>query len=223
MDINALSILGNSSIGIFGYSTDTYGLFPYNTKEVDKEIIINTLQIEILSSTIVNSNLIGLFITGNDNHLLVPELISDSELTILKDYLKDKDVEVSILDSKLTALGNLVVANNKIALISPEFDKKDQIKIEDFLDVEIVANKVLNSNLVGSMIFRNVNGLLAHPLIEEEELEWISKLFNIKADVVTVNRGTPFPRPGIIANTNGILVGSDTTGPEIMRIFEVLS
>ena len=41
-------------------------------------------------------------------------------------------------------------------------------------------------------------------------------------DVVTVNRGTPYPRPGLMGNDNGVLVGSDTTGPEIMRIFDVL-
>ena len=72
------------------------------------------------------------------------------------------------------------------------------------------------------MIFRNDFGFLTHPLVAYEELEWLSDLFKTRGDVVTINRGTPYPRPGIVGNKNGILIGSDSSGPELMRIYEIL-
>jgi translation initiation factor 6 len=80
----------------------------------------------------------------------------------------------------------------------------------------------MNTTIVGSLIYGNQNGILAHPLISDDDLDFIEDFFNTKVDVVTVNRGTPYPRPGLMGNDNGVLVGSDTTGPEIMRIFDVL-
>jgi translation initiation factor 6 (eIF-6) len=44
----------------------------------------------------------------------------------------------------------------------------------------------------------------------------------VKTDVCTINRGIPYPRVGILANSNGAVIGTDSTGPESMRIFEIL-
>lgn len=222
MEIQSIDLLGNSSIGIFSFATNSYGLFPYLFDDSLSSEIKDILNVPIIHTTLNNSNLLGLFSAGNTNHLLLPGLISEVELEAVKTHLPDK-VSVHILDTVNTALGNVIVATEKHALVSPEFNPKEAKQIADMLDVEVISKHILGTSIVGSMIFLTDNGLLAHPLIDDDELDWLEDYFSLPVDVVTVNRGTPYPKPGIVGNRFGLLVGSDTTGPELMRIFEVLS
>lgn len=221
MELNPINILGNSSIGIFGIATDQYSIFPYNIKEKTLDQIKKTLKVDLVITSISNSHLTGLFAVGNNNHLLLPDFVTDDEIANIKNQLNEK-ITIHIIKSKITALGNTIVSSDSVALVHPEFTQEEKKNIADCLDVSIDSKYILNSPLVGSLIFKNLNGLLTHPLIPERDLEWLSNYFKIPSDVVTVNRGTPFPRPGIIANKNGILTGSDTSGPEMMRIYEIL-
>ncbi|MCK5423632.1 MAG: translation initiation factor IF-6 [Deltaproteobacteria bacterium] len=216
-----IDILGNSSIGIFGFSTDKYTLLPYNIKSNLIEAAETILKNDVILSTVANSHLNGLFAMGNSNHLLLPGLVSNEELDHIASKL-NSDVTVHVLDSKITALGNTIVASDGVALVHPEFTMEEKKQISEMLDVEVETHDVGISPLIGSLMFRSNKGFLVHPYLEDEEIEWLSSFFKVQGDVVTVNRGLPYPRLGIIANKNGILVGSDTTGPEILRIYEML-
>ncbi|MHA2028157.1 MAG: translation initiation factor IF-6 [Candidatus Kariarchaeaceae archaeon] len=220
-NLHSIDLLGNSSIGIFAFATNTYAFFPYATKPKALETAQNTLSVPITLGTIANCNLVGLFAVGNSSNLIIPDLISEVEYDTITSNMPE-DVAVHTLNSKITALGNSIVCSDKIALAHSEFTKEDVNLIEDFLDVEVIQKKIQDNSLVGSMIFKNDKGLLTHPLISFEELEWLSNTFDLRGDVVTINRGTPYPRPGIVGNNNGILVGSDSSGPELMRVFEIL-
>jgi len=221
MNIQSLDILGNSSIGIFGFSTKSYSLFPYNIQSHKMDIIQETLQNTVVTTTINNSNLLGLFCVGTSERLMLPHLADQGEIERIKRGLAD-EIDIIQFESTITALGNVIVIINNKALVSPEFTTVEMNQIGDLLDVEVSSRNILNSSIVGSLMFGNTNGLLVHPLVSDDDLDWIEAYFSVPVDVVTVNRGTPYPRPGIIGNSSGILIGSDTTGPELMRIFEVL-
>ncbi len=219
--LNSIDLLGNSSIGIFAISTNTYSIFPPATKLKTLETVEATLSVPIIKSTLANCNLIGLFACGNSHNLVLPDLISEDEYESITSILPD-DVEVHVFNSKITALGNSIVATDSVAIAHSEFTSEDINLLQDFLDVEIIQRKLIDNPLVGSMIFKNDLGFLTHPMVSYEELEWLSDVFKIRGDVVTINRGTPYPRPGIVGNNNGILIGSDSSGPELMRVYEIL-
>ncbi|RMG34204.1 MAG: translation initiation factor IF-6 [Methanobacteriota archaeon] len=219
-DIKPIDIAGNSSIGLFAFATDKYVILPFSTKKKVKETCKEILKVNPIEVTLVNSKLIGLFATGTEDILLVPDVITFEELDYLRQNLPETEIEV--IHSKITALGNTITIGEKIAFIHPDFEVDARKKLEDVLDREIIPRKVMNSPLVGSILFQNKNGILAHPMISDLELEEVQEIFGKKGDITTVNRGTPYPRPGIIANSHGALVGSDSTGPEIMRIFNIL-
>ncbi len=220
-DVKRLALEGNSSIGIFAFATDTYAIFPISTKKMAIELCKETLQVTPITISLVHSKLLGLFATGNENGIIVPDVITFDELETLKKQLSDINVEV--IHSKITAFGNTVTVGEKVALVHPEIERSAQSQIENALDVEVIPRKVMNNPLVGSIIYQNKNGFLAHPLVQDEEIRELEKLLNKQGDITTVNRGTPYPRPGIVGNNKGVLVGSDSTGPEMMRIFNVLS
>jgi translation initiation factor 6 len=220
--VESIDLLGNSSIGTFGLATDTYALLPFNVKEHVIAKAKNVLKVKPIFTSMVHSSLLGIFCVGNNKTLLIPELTNLDEYNRLKEGLPE-DVEIGVVESKISALGNTIVTNDEVSLIHPEFTVSQRKTIADLLDVEVIPHMVMNNPLVGSLIFKNSNGFLTHPNLSDDELDWLSSIFKTQGNVTTVNRGTPYPRPGIIANQYGALVGSDTTGPEMMRIFEILS
>ena len=54
MDIQSIDILGNSSIGIFGLSTNNYSIIPYGIKPNIQTIIKDNLGIQPIETTIKN-------------------------------------------------------------------------------------------------------------------------------------------------------------------------
>jgi translation initiation factor 6 len=196
-------------------------MFPQATKPRTLDIAAQTLDVPIIQSTIANCNLLGLFSCGNTHNLILPDLVSEDEYETITSQIPD-DVGVHTLNSKITAFGNSIVCSDSLAIAHGDFPVSDIKQIENFLDVEVIQRRIADSPLVGSLIFRNDKGFLTHPLISLDELEWLSNIFQTRGDVVTINRGTPYPRPGIVGNNKGILIGSDSSGPELMRVFEIL-
>ena len=221
MDISKTTILGNSSVGIFAMSTETYAIVPFGTKGKTTEILTETLNVNIIQTTVANSVLVGTLVVGNSDTLFLPSNVSDKEISTIKENLKD-NVELIELDSKFTALGNLIVMNDKGAIVSEMFEKKAISQIRDSLNFNVTVGSLLGSPLAGSIVMSTNRGALVHPLLSEEEISEIASILRVKVDVCTVNRGIPYPRVGIMANSKGAVIGSDSTGPESMRIFEVL-
>ena len=221
MDIAKTTILGNSGLGVFALSTEKYAIVPFGVKEKTIDTLVETLHVNVIQTTISNSVLIGTMAVGNSNTIFVPSNVGEKEFNALKNSIGE-EMEIIELSSKLTALGNLIVLNDKGAIISDMFEKNVQRHIQDVLNVEVTVGNLLGSPLVGSIMMSTNRGALVHPLLSEEEINEISSIFKVKTDVCTINRGIPYPRVGILANSNGAVIGTDSTGPESMRIFEIL-
>jgi len=221
LDIAKTTILGNSGLGVFALSTEDFSIVPYSVKESSLKVISDTLSVKVIQTTIANSVLVGTMIVGNSKVIFVPQNIKEKEYKILEESLSNQTKLVE-LNTKYTALGNLIVMNDKGAIVSDMLEKNAQKQIQDELNIEITVGNLLGSPLVGSIAMSTNRGALVHPLLSEEEIKEIASILRVKVDVCTINRGIPYPRVGIIANSKGAVIGTDSTGPESMRIFEVL-
>ncbi len=221
MDIAKTTILGNSGLGVFALSTEKFSIVPFSVKETSLKVISDTLNVNVVQTTIANSVLVGTMIVGNSNVLFVPGTIKEKEYNVLEERLSNQ-VKIVELNTKYTALGNLIVLNDKGAIVSEMLEKHAQKQIQDELNLEITSGNLLGSPLVGSLAMCTNRGALVHPLLSEEEIKEIASILRVKADVCTINRGIPYPRVGILANTKGAVIGTDSTGPESMRVFEIL-
>ncbi len=65
-------------------------------------------------------------------------------------------------------------------------------------------------------------GLLCHPKVTDEEKRFLEKVFKVNVMIGTVNHGSPVIGSGLVANTNGAIIGDHTTGIEMGRIEEAL-
>ena len=59
------------------------------------------------------------------------------------------------------------------------------------------------------------------PRATEEEVRIVSEVLQVPAEPVTVNGGMPFPTSGIVANSKSVVVGTLTSGPELIMMSRV--
>ncbi len=217
--IERLSIRGNPNIGIYIYANDHIALVPPIIEDKEVEVIKRVLRVKIVVTTIGGMNIIGALVTGNNKGIVIPTIARSFEVERIRSAFEG---HVAVLKTKYTALGNVLLVNDKAALVHPEAysDLKDVLK--DVLEVECVERgTIAGIPTVGSAAFVNNIAGLVHPDASNAEIEFLESLFGVPMATGTVNFGVGFIRSGLVANSYGVLVGSKTTGPEMMRIMQV--
>lgn len=215
--IDKTSILGSPHIGIFAYVNNHFAVVPPGTSRNTKKTIEEILEVEVIETTIGGSRLIGIFLAGNDNVLLVSPIVFPEELDELNSQLEGR-VRIVVFETKNTAIGNLLSINNKGALLSTDFSLDEMERLQKYLNVPMKRIELLNYKAIGSLIACNDNVALTHPLLSEDEAKLISETLSVVANGATVNEGIGLVKSGVLLNNKGLLVGSNTTGPELMNL-----
>ncbi len=224
MHIERLDFENSPYLGVYGKATDRVAVIREGLSERKLDVLRKVLKVPIIETSIMKSRIVGIFVAGNSNALIVPWYIWDSELDVINSALREHgiDMEVVPFKSRLTAFGNLILANDKGALVSKDFTREETRKIEDILGVPVERGVIADYTAVGSVGVITNRGGLVHPETTEEELEWLRDLFKVDVYVGTANMGVPFVGSCMIANSHGVVVGHLTTGPEIVKIEEAL-
>ncbi|MEM0372717.1 MAG: translation initiation factor IF-6 [archaeon] len=199
---------GSPHIGVFCAANDDVCFVPMSCPPKLEQAIKDFLKTDIVKTSIAMTSLIGVFSALNNKMMIVPDILEKEE----KKTLRDNVGELVVLDVKYTAVGNLV-AMNDYGIACSEF-MKDEIK-------GAFSLKVADSDLVGSSLFVNNKGFLAHRECSGEELSEIKKIFKVNGDVGTVNFGDPYVRSGLVGNKHGMIAGAFTSGPELNRIDDI--
>lgn len=219
MRIQQMVYKGDSNLGIFFETNENICLAPRDIDEKNKQTIEKILKTEIVRISIWDSSLIGLFCVLNSNGIILPKIVFENEIR----EIKKLGLNVFIVDDDHTAIGNLILANDKSAVISPLIPKKFEKNISETLDVEVIRKSIANLKFVGSLGVVTNKGLLLYRDVSEEELKGLKEFFRVKhANIGTANLGSPYVGSCIIANSKGVIVGEKTTPVEMERILEAL-
>ncbi len=204
---------GDANIGLFGIVTEKYAVLP------DECIGVKHLVSKAAYTTVAGTKLCGIFLAGNSHGLLVPQTITERELSALKKSLKG--VTIRMIESKHTALGNLVLSNDRGAVISPLLREHAE-EISKCLKVKVSVASLLGMNIVRALCIATNKGFLLDMYAGEHEFNLVKNALKADGDIGSVNFGSEFVKSGILANSKGVLVGKATTGPETTRIDEAL-
>ena len=224
MSILKFQINGISSIGVYLAVNNKFGVYPSTLIKMAVNKIKSVFEVPFYPLSINNSNLIGVYTASNKYGMIVPHIIREDELDALKLISKKTggSYQLTTLRSIDNAYGNLILCNDKGAIISSLLShyKKD---IEDALNVETVVFDFADNYLPGSIGISNNKGCVVHPLTADEEIDRISSILQVnETDVSTVNRGIPYLSSGAIVNDSDGIFGEACTGPEMMRMTNVL-
>jgi len=213
------SIVGSASIGVYSLATENIAVIPRMVPKEKAQEFADWLKVKLIYTSIGGSVLGGALVCANSNGMLLPNYIREEELTQIKTAFEGN---ITIMETKKTAYGNLVLANDKGAVVDPRFKQNEIKKISDALGVEVVPTEIAGLPYVGSLATATNKGLLAHPLLKDEERKILENVFKVPVDLGTVNCGIPYVGTGLLANSHAAVAGSMTTGPEMFIIGSAL-
>jgi translation initiation factor 6 len=213
------SVVGSASLGVYTLANDSFVIIPQMVPRKKAERDAERLKTKLIHTSISGSVLAGALACSNSNGILLPNSIREEELNIIKTSF---DGNITIMETKKTAYGNLVLTNDKGALVDPRFKQHQIMRIAETLDVDVAPGEIAGLPYVGSLAVATNKGVLAHPLLKDEEKQLLESLFKVPVDVGTVNCGIPYVGTGLIGNSHAAVAGSLTTGPEIFIIGNAL-
>ncbi len=217
--LKRVDIVGNPNVGVFILTTDDIAIVPYNLLDEKVDIIKEALDVDVIKSSVAGSNLIGSLSVANSNGLILPEYVLDREIEQLKEAT---GLEVACLPSRYSAVGNIVAANDKGAIVSPYLTPDAINVIESTLDVNVESTSMVGSDIIGSLITVTNKGFLISKNATEAEVDFARDIFQVEGDVGTLGHGISLVGACTISNSNGTIVAKESTGPEMARVEEAL-
>jgi len=215
LDIIKYDVYSGPNIGVFTSVNDKFVFVPNGFAKTKAENLAHYLQTECIMTPVANTRLLGILMVLNNHGILLPNTSSPDEIANLR---KHTDLNVKMLDTKHNALGNLICVNDKGGVISPIVEKECIKEIEDTLDIEVMQKRIAGFHQVGAVMKANNLGGIIHPGADEEDIKDFSNILGVNIEPTTINGGIPFVSSGILANSNAVVVGNLTNGPEIMTL-----
>jgi translation initiation factor 6 len=212
-------VFGNASIGVYSLVNDRIAIIPPQVPENKRQKVEEWLKVKVVATTVGKSLITGALACSNSNGVILPPFAQEEEIEAIKSA---SDLNVTVMDTKKTAYGNMVLANDKGAVADPRLEKRVVNKLADTLGVEVVSNEIAGLPYVGSLATATNKGVLAHPMLKEEEQKVLEDVLKVPVDVGTVNCGIPYVATGLLGNSYGAVVGLLTTGPEMFIIGQAL-
>ncbi len=219
--VDKANFKGDPNIGLYAVATDSFVLLGEKLNKKQTELLKEVLGVPIITSKIYGTPFAGIFCVANKNTLLVPDIIFDEEFKSLKKQLKGI-VEVKKFKTVHTALGNTILSNDKYAIISDDFSDAQAKKIETELKVKVKKIKIAESNVPGAYGVMTNKGAIFGSITSNPSVKELEKYLKFEVGIGTVSTGSSIVSSGIIANSNGFLVSSNSSGFEIGRIDESL-
>ncbi len=212
--IELISFNQDSNIGLYAFATDKFCLVGSEIDDRYVEIIERTLKVPVHKITIAGTSLIGVFVSGNEDCILIPEITFGFE----KKDLENLGINYKIIESNVTALGNSIAINKNGAYLSKEFSEETKEQIKAALNIPVKEGKIADLEIVGSCVALNDQGGIIHRDAEEFEIKLLEKLFGVEFREGTINMGSPYIKSGVITNNKGVLIGSNSGGPEANNV-----
>ncbi len=220
MPINAIDVFGSPYIGLYCKGTEGLAILPLGIAKRKIEVFRKTLGVDVCSTDIGGCRLVGALVAANSSGIAVPHITEELELSRITSVT---DVNVMVMDEKRTALGNLILVNDNGAVVDPGFSASTIKALSELFNVEVVTGEISGLTCVGVSAIATNRGVLSHPSIREEEKRKLEEVLKVPVDTGTVNGGVPYVRAGLVANSNGAIVGPTMAGPELMAITRALS
>lgn len=219
MGIHLLDIYRSCNIGVFARANDNIVIVPAGLAPTKMVRLGEFLEAKVVSASIGGSRLIGPLVALNGKGILVSRLADDYEIEVLR---QETGLKVERLESRFTSVGNMICANDKGAVISSAFSRETAVKISETLEVPIRPISIASHIQVGSMTVATDSGAIAHPVASDSELKVIGETLDVDTEACTVNNGVPWVSSGIILNNKAAVVGTLTSGPELMILSRAL-
>lgn len=211
-----ISFSGDSNIGVFSRVFDDIAVIPPTAPEEFRNALITMLDVELVTTTIQGSEIVGSLLAGNNRGFVVSGLATDNEVSLLREYR-----EVCLLERGMNAAGNIILANDTLTCIHPDMPTAMAREIGEILGTPVLRLTLAGIKTVGMAAAATNQGILVHPRASRQELLRLEEATGLPIGTGSVNMGSGLVGTGLVANRAGYLAGTETSGFELGRIEDV--
>lgn len=172
---------------------------------------------ELVQVSLGCSSLIGSLSCANSKGVLISNIATRAERDVF-----EKHAKAAVLQDRLNAVGNNILANDFGALVNPDYGTRAIEFIGNALGVPVFRGTIASLKTVGAAAAATNRGALCHPHVTETELKTIEEALGVHPMIGTANYGIPMIGACLITNSKGAVVGTPTTTVELGRIEEAL-
>ncbi|HLP80286.1 MAG TPA: translation initiation factor IF-6 [Acidobacteriota bacterium] len=220
--IAKVSIQGNPNVGLYVYACDDFALVGNAASSEDVKEIQDALKVPVHQVNVCGTSLVGIFVVGTKSHVIVPSIIFDDELAKLQKIAKQYKREVLVLDTKFTALGNIMAISGPLLITNNDVEDSVIKQLKTAGVQNVLRTEIADTDAVGSALVFSAKGGLVHPDISNKSIEQLEKALGFNLMLGTVNWGSPYVRSGVVCNSHGFLIGTTSSGPEVRNTDEAL-
>lgn len=211
-----IDLAGDPNIGVYARVFEDIAIVYPGAPAEFTAALARELDLEIVSTFIQGSSIIGSLVSGNSRGLVVSGLAADEELAVLSEYR-----DIFLLEGAMNAAGNVILANDYVAAVHPEMPFDVAEEIGSFLGVPVVRLTLGGIKTIGMAGFATNKGILVHQRANDTEIASLERVVDLSIGLGSVNMGSGLVGTGLLANSKGYVAGSVTTGFELGRIEEV--
>src|SRR5690554_5427229 len=128
-----IDLAGDPNIGVYARVFEDIAIVYPGAPAEFTAALARELDVEVVSTFIQGSSIIGSLVAGNSQGLVVSGLAADEELAALSEYR-----DVFLLEGPMNAAGNVILANDYVAAVHPEMQIDVAEEIGSFLEVPVV-------------------------------------------------------------------------------------
>jgi translation initiation factor 6 len=216
--IERVNLFSTEMVGVFAQASNKYVAIPESYSRVYSSFFVER-GLDILALGLGGISAVGIMVSLNDNGIVLPYNADDEDIR----RAKLLGLNVSVSKARTNALGNLVIANNRVGFVSPRLSTPTIKTVEDALGVELVRMSIAGILTIGSVLSLNNKGFAVHPEASDDEVDAIKRVTGLDGSRTTINGGYPYVRSGIIYNDSIAFVGDRTTGIEMAEIERALA
>ena len=206
-----LDVDGSPNVGLYAYATDDYCLIGRGLADEVMDGFKKAFDVPLIEFTLGGSQQVGAYLNGNSKKLLVPSLITEHEIEILK----ENNIEFEIIETIHTALGNDLIIGETYFFYMPEMEKETVDKIKSILGIDGESLSLKNWDVVGSIAIISSKGGLIQKDVPEDVIEKLGSKLGVEFEVGTVNFGSHVLGGGLVVNAQGMVIGSASAGIEV--------
>jgi len=211
-----ISFGGDSNIGVFSRVFDDIAVVPPSASEEFRSALTNILGVDLVTTTIQGSEIVGSLLAGNNRGFVVSGLASESEVSLLREYR-----EVYLLERSMNAAGNIILTNDTLTCIHPDMPTAMAKGIGELLGTRVLRLTLAGIKTVGMAAAATNRGIMVHPRTSHQEIARLEEVTDLPIGTGSVNMGTGLVGTGLVANRAGFVAGEETSGFELGRIEDV--
>ncbi len=208
---------GSPYLGVYLRVGDAVAIGPPSTPGAFAREMERLLGVRMVRTTVQDSEVVGALVAANAHGIVVGDTLDAPELRALAAV-----APVSIVRDRQNAMGNNILANDRGALVHPDYSAEAVRAIGRALGVPAERGTIAGLGTVGMAGVATNRGVVVHPKATEREAAAIAALLGVPVHRSSANFGVPVVGACVVANARGFLVGRPTTPVELVHLQEGL-